>query len=173
MINKWLVPPAPPRKKTFCEQFRDKLPQRYLSKAWNFSGNPPLIPFPFHSLQWCDQMWMCIWPLTASKSVSKCIHISCFCKTKLASVSGSGWNRVPVEICLIQEYWSNNKSLHSAIFVILLINAILFIHRAYYFRNFSMLGRGQYPTKSWEKKAFYAENSWKMKNLANYVLAKI
>merc|ERR1719341_636424 len=69
MINKWLVPPAPPRKKTFCERLQDKLPQRYMSK----------------------------------------------------------------------EYWSNNKSLHSAIFVILVINIILFVHRAYYFRNFSML----------------------------------
>jgi len=69
MINKWLVPPAPPRKKTFWESVSDKLPQRYMSK----------------------------------------------------------------------EYWSNNKSLHSAIFVILLINAILFIHRAYYFKDFSML----------------------------------
>ena len=38
-----------------------------------------------------------------------------------------------------KEYWSNNKSLHSALFVILLINIILFVHRAYYFRNFSML----------------------------------
>ena len=69
MINKWLVPPAPPRKKTFCEHLQDKLPQRYMSK----------------------------------------------------------------------EYWSNNKSLHSSLFVIFLINTILFVHRAYYFRNFSML----------------------------------
>ena len=69
MINKWLVPPAPPKKKTFCEHMYDKLPQRYMSK----------------------------------------------------------------------EYWINNKSLHSAIFVILLINAILFTHRAYYFKDFSML----------------------------------
>ena len=38
-----------------------------------------------------------------------------------------------------KEYWSNNKSLHSSLFVIFLINTILFVHRAYYFRNFSML----------------------------------
>ena len=69
MINKWLVPPAPPKKKTLVERLQDKLPQRYMSK----------------------------------------------------------------------EYWSNNKSLHAAIFVILLINAILFVHRAYYFKDFSML----------------------------------
>ena len=40
---------------------------------------------------------------------------------------------------LSKDYWSNNKSLHCTIFVFLLINAILFIHRAYYFRDFSML----------------------------------
>ena len=40
---------------------------------------------------------------------------------------------------LSKDYWSNNKSLHTTIFIIMLINAILFIHRAYYFRNFSML----------------------------------
>ena len=30
MINKWLVPPAPPKKKTLVERLQDKLPQRYM-----------------------------------------------------------------------------------------------------------------------------------------------
>jgi len=69
MINKWLVPPRPPKEKTLLEKLSDRLPQRYLSK----------------------------------------------------------------------DYWVNNKSFHFFIFVVLLINTILFIHRAFYFRHFSML----------------------------------
>merc|ERR1719419_1446665 len=40
---------------------------------------------------------------------------------------------------LSKDYWLNNKSFHFFLFSVLLINVILFIHRAYYFRNFSML----------------------------------
>jgi len=40
---------------------------------------------------------------------------------------------------LSKDYWIHNKSFHFFLFVVFLINAVLFIHRAYYFRNFSML----------------------------------
>merc|ERR1719250_440142 len=38
-----------------------------------------------------------------------------------------------------KDYWTNNKAFLVFLFFILSINLILFIHRAYYFRNFSML----------------------------------
>merc|ERR1719228_114211 len=38
-----------------------------------------------------------------------------------------------------KEYWTNNKTFLLFLFFIFLINTVLFIHRAYYFRNFSML----------------------------------
>ena len=40
---------------------------------------------------------------------------------------------------LCSEYWSNNNNLRFSILVILMINALLFIQRAYYFRDFSSL----------------------------------
>merc|ERR1719347_4477 len=38
-----------------------------------------------------------------------------------------------------KEYWVNNKTFLVFLFFIFLVNIVLFIHRAYYFRNFSML----------------------------------
>jgi len=37
------------------------------------------------------------------------------------------------------DYWRNNKSFHSFLFLVLITNFLIFTHRAYYFRNFPML----------------------------------
>ena len=40
---------------------------------------------------------------------------------------------------LSSDYWRCNSNLHSSIFIILLINALLFTHRAHYFKDFTSL----------------------------------